>query len=267
MNDPLSFENPREVPGRLWCLYRVLVAALLLFAVGLLIVIGLVVSGGLWDEFDSLWLGDLLSSTGLLVDERERSSSASDQDTGENATLEPLASPAPQPTSRTQARLAKPARIRIPELEVDRAIIALPSTLDPSTGAWTRDVESLFRTGRNDLVGHWGGSSLPGQAGNMILVGHNYGFGTTGVFLRIGRLEPGQEIMVLTRGGTSYAYRVKSVEKLPWRRKNLDEMIQHSEYLATDGEERLTLVTCGGASRAPFPQNIYVVAEPVGSDG
>ena len=96
----------------------------------------------------------------------------------------------------------------------------------------------------------------------MILVGHNYGYGTTGVFLRIGRLKPGQEITVLTRGGTPYLYRVKAVEKIPWRRKNLDEMIQHSQYLAVEGEERLTLVTCGGANIEPFPDRIYVVAYP-----
>jgi hypothetical protein len=270
MTEPLPYENPREVDapsskrtGGLGCLYRVMVAVLLLFVVGMLIMVGFALSGVLLGDADDLSLGELLASTGLQMAELERPSLAPDDDSWENAPPQPLASPSPQSTSRTQARLAKPARIRITEIEVDRAIIALPPTQDPKTGDWYRDVESLFRTGRNDLVGHWGGSSLPGQTGNMILVGHNYGYSTKGVFLHIGRLQPGQEITVLTRGGTPYVYRVKSVDKLPWRRKDLDEMIQHSEFLATGGEARLTLVTCGGASRAPFPQNIYVVAEPV----
>ena len=156
------------------------------------------------------------------------------------------------------------ARIRIPAIGVDRAIIELPRTRDPRTGAWTRDVTVLFRSGRKDLVGHWEGSAFPGEPGNTILVGHNYGYGSNGVFLRLGNLRAGQEVIVINDSGDAFTYMVRSVERVPWRRKDENELLQHTELLAFGGPERLTLVTCGGSTRAPFPTRVYVVADPVG---
>jgi LPXTG-site transpeptidase (sortase) family protein len=174
------------------------------------------------------------------------------------------ASPGPTPTPTPTAPPAgPPVQIRIPAIGVKRSILELPQTKDPKTGAWTLDVSVLFRSGRQDLVGHWVGSAYPGQEGNMILVGHNYGYGTTGVFLKLGRLKAGQEVQVVNEAGETFVYRVRTVEHVPWRDKDLDELMRHTAFLATDGPERLTLVTCGGANRAPFPERIYVVADPV----
>lgn len=158
---------------------------------------------------------------------------------------------------------AAPARIRIPAIDVDRAIVELQQIRDPRTGTWTRDVDQLFRHGRPDLVGHWGGSAYPGGEGNVVLVGHNYSYTGTGVFLPLGRLQPGQEVEVIDRDGQTFAYRVSYVERLPWRRKNAAELEQHSDLLYPGGPERLTLVTCSGGNAAPFAQRIYVVADPV----
>jgi len=133
---------------------------------------------------------------------------------------------------------------------------------DPETGAWTQDTEALFRPGRNDLVGHWADSAYPGEAGNMILVGHNYGYGYNGVFLRLGRLEAGAKVTVVDEAGQSFVYHVTSVQRLKWQEKDLDELAEHWIYLSPGGAERLTLVTCGGAEVEPFPERIYVVAEP-----
>lgn len=156
-----------------------------------------------------------------------------------------------------------PVRIHIPDLGVTRSVVNVPAVLDPSTGTVTRDVERLFRPGRKDLVGHWGGSSIPGQTGNMILVGHNYGIGYSGVFVRLGRLKAGQKVHVTDAAGTSFTYVVETVERLKWRKKNPKELEAHWEYLSPSGPERLTLVTCGGANIEPFPDRIYVVAYPV----
>jgi LPXTG-site transpeptidase (sortase) family protein len=153
-------------------------------------------------------------------------------------------------------------QIHIPAIGVKRAIIELPMTRDPRTGAWKRDVKALFRRRGKDLVGHWGGSAYPGQGGNTILVGHNYGYGTYGVFLRIDRLKPGQEIGLVSEAGQTLTYQVTGVRRIPWRRKDTRELQRHTELLAAAGPERLTLVTCGGGSMAPFPARIYVVAEP-----
>ena len=158
--------------------------------------------------------------------------------------------------------LPRPVQIRIPSIDVKRSIIEVPRDRDARTGAWSRDVSRLFRRGGRDLVGHWGGSAYPGQAGNTVLVGHNFGYDTNGVFVRLGRLKAGQKIYVVNNEGDTFLYEVDSVRRIKWRRKNLEELLQHSKYLAPDGPERLTLVTCGGANIEPFPDRIYVVAYP-----
>jgi LPXTG-site transpeptidase (sortase) family protein len=161
------------------------------------------------------------------------------------------------------AQTSPPVQIRIPALDVKRNIIEVPLTRNPRTGAWTRNLDALLRSRRRDLVGHWGGSAYPGEAGNTILVGHNYGYGYQAVFVRLGRLKAGQKVHVVNEEGETFIYKVKSVDRVKWRRKDLKEARQHSAFLAPGGPERLTLVTCGGASVEPFPERIYVVAEPV----
>jgi LPXTG-site transpeptidase (sortase) family protein len=97
----------------------------------------------------------------------------------------------------------------------------------------------------------------------MILVGHNYGYGYNGVFVRLGRLRPGHKVYVTNKAGQTFTYQVQSVNRVKWRQKDFGEMTQHLKFLATGGSERLTLVSCGGANFEPFPERIYVVAEPV----
>jgi LPXTG-site transpeptidase (sortase) family protein len=172
---------------------------------------------------------------------------------GAEATL-PETSPDPE---------GRPVQIRIPSIKVKRGIVALPLIQDPGTGSWTRDLKALFRKGRKDLVGHYEESAQPGQPGNTILAGHNYGYGTKGVFLRLGRLKQGMKIEVVNASGQAFIYRVESVYKIPWKSKDAEELIQHARLLAPSGSERLTLVTCGGGKVYPFPARIYAIAEPV----
>jgi LPXTG-site transpeptidase (sortase) family protein len=157
---------------------------------------------------------------------------------------------------------AAAVRIRIPAIGVDRTIIEVPLTYDSRSKTWTRDYSRLFRSAGKDLVGHWGGSSLPGQPGNTILVGHNYGYGYNGVFLKLAHLKVGQQVEVLDATGRAFAYRVREVTSVPWSKKNQQELTQHLPYLSIEGPERLTLVTCGGSTWAPFPDRVYVVADP-----
>ncbi len=97
----------------------------------------------------------------------------------------------------------------------------------------------------------------------MILVGHNYGYGYNGVFVRLGRLRAGQKVYVVNKAGQTFTYQVKSVTKVRWRQKNFGELTQHLRFLSPGGPERLTLVSCAGANFEPFPERVYVVAEPV----
>jgi LPXTG-site transpeptidase (sortase) family protein len=141
--------------------------------------------------------------------------------------------------------------------------VEVPLTYDVRSKTWVRDYDQLFRRGKPDLVGHYGGSASPGQPGNTILVGHNYGYGVNAVFQRLGRLKTGQEVEVINATGQSFSYRVTEVRTVAWTKKNQQELSAHQLYLSVDGLERLTLVTCGGSSWAPFPDRVYVVAEPV----
>jgi LPXTG-site transpeptidase (sortase) family protein len=155
-----------------------------------------------------------------------------------------------------------PVQVRIPALGVARSIIPLPRVRDRS-GFWTWDTDRLFRAGRSDLVGHWQGSAYPGEMGNVVLVGHNYGYGYNGVFVALGRLKAGQKVYVVNQAGETFTYQVKTVKRVKWRRKDFAELTQHLSFLAPGGAERLTLVSCAGADFEPFPERVYVVAEPV----
>ncbi len=173
-------------------------------------------------------------------------------------TLAPVASPLPPATPAP----AVAVRIRIPAIGVDRSIIELQPVLNTKTGAYELPLQSLFRRPGTDLVGHWVGSAVPGQPGNMILVGHNYGYGYNGVFLNVSRLKVGQAISIVSATGEVYGYEVVTVKRVKWSKKNEQELVRHQAYLSLGGEERLTLVTCGGATWEPFPDRVYVVAEP-----
>ena len=176
----------------------------------------------------------------------------------------PTSSPSPAPSPAPTAKTYPPAvRIRIPAIGVDRSIVEVPLTYDAQSQGWERDYKQLFRQGKKDLVGHHSGSASPGQPGNTILVGHNYGYGVNGVFLRLGRLKPGHHIEVVNATGQIFSYRVENVTSVSWTTKDQEQLLKHQDYLAVEGAERLTLVTCGGSRWAPFPHRVYVVANPV----
>jgi len=172
-------------------------------------------------------------------------------------------SPTAEPTPPATPTPPVPVRIRIPAIGVDRSIVELAPVYDARTKTYQLDVQSLFRRPGTDVVGHWVGSASPGQAGNLILVGHNYGYGYNAVFLNVGRLKAGQIIHVSNSAGESFTYAVTEIKRVKWSKKNEQELVRHQAYLAMGGEERLTLVTCGGATWEPFPDRVYVVATPV----
>lgn len=178
------------------------------------------------------------------------------------ATTSPTVTPTPTPLPSPTPPPA-PVQIQIPALRITRSIVKLPRIRDRSTGAWTWNTKSLFRPGRPDLVGHWQGSANPGENGNIVLVGHNYGYGYNGVFVRLGSLKAGQKVYLVNQAGQTFTYQVTTVKRLKWRRKSLGELTQHLAFLAPGGPERVTLVSCAGADFEPFPERVYVVALPV----
>lgn len=177
-------------------------------------------------------------------------------------TATPTSTPTPTPTP-SPTPPPPPVQIRIPALGVTRSIVKLPRIRDRQTGAWTWNTDRLFRRGRSDLVGHWEGSAYPGETGNMVLIGHNYGYGYNGVFVGLSRLKAGQKVIIVNKAGKTFTYRVESVSRVKWRRKDLAELSRHLTLLSPGGPERVTLVSCAGAEVEPFPERVYVVAVPV----
>jgi sortase (surface protein transpeptidase) len=185
-------------------------------------------------------------------------------------TATPTATPLPTPTVTSTATQTstptpppRPISIQIPAIGVQSSIVPVALVTDPQSGLSDWDIDSLYRPGRQDLVGHLEGTALPGQPGNAVLGGHNYGYGYDGVFLNLGRLKPSDRITLVNEAGQSLPYEVVSVDRIKWQRKTFEELARHLEYLAPTGQERLTLMSCGGGSVFPFPERVYVVSKPV----
>ena len=121
--------------------------------------------------------------------------------------LPPVVLPTPSP--------GRPSRIVIPAIQVDAPIV-------------TGDGPEELKMG----VGHHHGSANPGEAGNMVLSGHNDIYGQ--VFRHLDRLAPGDEVIVYC-GAEAFTYRVS--EK---------RIVQPTEVslLAPSSEPIVTLISC-----------------------
>jgi LPXTG-site transpeptidase (sortase) family protein len=190
---------------------------------------------------------------------------------GSQPQAEPTATPTPLPPTATPPVMLPPdqatfrpsepvVRLAIPSLKIKRAVIEIG--LDESGQDW--DTDRLFANqNRPDLVGHLEGSALPGEAGNTVLVGHNYDYNGSGVFVNLGDLEIGDEIRLFTESGQELSYEVVKVKTVPWSGGGQDELERHYRFIGPSPDERLTLVTCGGANIGFFNKRVYVVALPV----
>ena len=183
---------------------------------------------------------------------------------------EPAATPVPAepPPAPVPPQTQPVVRIEIPALNVQRAVVPVGLKAD-RTGQLEWDTDQLFATrNREDLVGQLIASLNPGQGGNIILIGHNYDqgiFAWNGVFVNLKTLQGGDKIIVSTADGGRWVYIVQLVKKVPWNKKNAEELEKHMKFLGPSESERLTLVTCGGANIYPWPARIYVVAVPEGT--
>jgi len=123
-----------------------------------------------------------------------------------------------QNTVKTQTSL--PVGIEIPSisvnLPVEESII--------QNGLW-----SVSKTG----VSHLASSSVPGNSGNVILYGHN----TVDKLGSLSRVKIGDNILVKTQNGTTYTFKIKSIETV--EPTDIDKLNEHEG-------ETLTIYTCTG---------------------
>lgn len=129
--------------------------------------------------------------------------------------------PKPDPTA--------PSKIVIPAIEVDAPVIFD----EPSTTEWK--VQLALRRG----VVHYGQTGMPGEPGNMVLIGHSSGAPWAPgdykwVFTLLEKLEKGNEIKV-SHQGIDYVYRV--VNKQVVTPENLTVLDQTAHPM-------LSLITC-----------------------
>jgi LPXTG-site transpeptidase (sortase) family protein len=172
---------------------------------------------------------------------------------GSGPAAAPVTVPAPAiasfRSSRTYDQVALPVRLRIPVLGIttplDRlgrqadGVIAVPDS--PTVAAW-------FDEGPR-----------PGQPGPAVVVGHVDSRRGPGVFFRLNQMKPGQAVYVDRADGTTVAFAVTSVARVPKTEFPTEKV--YSPTLTPS----LQLVTCGGnfdRSRRSYVDNVIVFTAP-----
>jgi len=155
-------------------------------------------------------------------------------------------------------------RVVIPSINIDRAVVRVEQYMDGS-GQMQWNTDSLFaNNNRLDLVGQLVTSVNPGDGSNIVLIGHNYNLGWNAwgaVFLNLKKLQPGDQILLYTENGDEYSYTIQEVVEVPWVYMDASELDRHRSLLWPTPDERVTLVTCGGANIGIWSARIYVVAK------
>ena len=96
-------------------------------------------------------------------------------------------------------------RIRVPAIGVDARVVDLGLNGDRTLQVPTHPADA----------GWWSGGSRPGRPGPAVIVGHVNWDGRPAVFARLGRLLPGQAIVVTRRGGTTDRFLVTRTAVYP----------------------------------------------------
>lgn len=141
--------------------------------------------------------------------------------------------------------VAVPVRIVIPKISVNSRIVEIAA---PADGSWATAAYA---------VGHYAGTALLGQAGNIVLSGHNNFEGE--VFKRLSELEAGDKIQVYS-ADREYRFVVTSKAILRWTGASQAEQRMHVRYLLPTTQATLTLISCW-----PYwfyTHRIYIVAKP-----
>ena len=145
--------------------------------------------------------------------------------------------------------VAPPARIRLPSLGVDTAVVAV--------GVDARGEMAVPEDVRE--TGWYRFGPAPGSAaGSSVVSGHvDDKVQGRGAFYRLVDLAVGDPVVVTTVAGADLAFRVSAVRRIPKSTLPVDELF------ARDGPPHLTLVTCGGTfdrALGSYRDNVVVTA-------
>jgi hypothetical protein len=143
---------------------------------------------------------------------------------------------------RASAHHARPVRIRIPHLGIDRPVVSLGARgstmqLPPAAG-----------------VGWWSGSVPPGQPGVSVVTGFiRTSTGAPGVFTRLRDLKPRDRICFTLTDGSQTTYVVTSMQAYP------AGTLPSNQIFTGASDPVLKLVTTGGALKPGDPNENVVV--------
>lgn len=152
---------------------------------------------------------------------------------------------------------APPTRIVVDSINLDADVVTVGWKTVMQNGQPTNVWEVA------DYAAGWHkNSARPGQAGNVVLSGHNNIKGE--VFRYLEDVEPG-DVMTLYADGRPYRYAVS--DKFIVKDKGEPEAVrrENAKWIGPFNEERLTLVTCW-----PYNNNTHrliVIAHPVSDNG
>lgn len=125
---------------------------------------------------------------------------------------------------------ATPVRLRIPSIGVDTSLESL------GLGAQ----EELLPPADFDRAGWFVGGTVPGDVGPAIIAGHVDSPTAPAVFLRIGELARGDEVVVDLSNGTSVAFSVTETVQTP------KATFPTSDVYGPTPRAELRLITCSG---------------------
>ncbi len=154
----------------------------------------------------------------------------------------PLAIATVQPLTPGQGR--NPVRLMIPVLNMDVPVSPMGWHMvqDPSGAHSEWDVPDFS-------AGHHIDSAFPGEAGNVVLSGHNnLGARVFGPISTIGEpgnpLGLGDEMIIVDEIGRRFTYRVTGWKRFPENSAYLDVRRENASYLQQTDFPQITLITC-----------------------
>ena len=148
------------------------------------------------------------------------------------------APPAPDVTGDGTA--PAPARLKIPGLAIDTAVVRLGLNSD----------NTIQVPSDPNQVGWYANGPAPGEEGPAVILGHLDSVTGPAIFWRLSSLRPGSQVLVTREDGSADTFVVQRVASFP-----VDSFPTDQVYgLTTDPE--LRLITCGG--QYSFTQRRYL---------
>ena len=148
-------------------------------------------------------------------------------------------------------------RLVIPRMHLDVPIKEATWTTSNQQGNLYTDWNIPY-----DAVGHLVNTAQPGEAGNMVISGHNNlvapnVFGV-GLFAGLWDLKKGDPFYVVDKAGRAFEYRVTTSYALKEEGEPQSVRTQHAQEVLKDtGQPAATLLTCWNGPVAPLSGNTY----------